>query len=243
MLVIQKDKMTNILRAFLASATVLLTVTDASATSFRNHYIVAHRDRTPAYDVTYVYNSDESHITGTFLVADRQGPLLRVDIVSDYTNRQNVSKYALLRGSKKTLKIVQHLPFTSTTMTSRREELKSRPDIDNLAIPVTVEVSTPGVSRNATIRGLDSDWNTRSSAGDQRAKVKEAMGSEMYPVLAALRELAGLPMFADLNTSLSYVFGQEALVRQSRTLMVAKEKQNCAFDARFGVPCTASSKR
>jgi hypothetical protein len=52
-----------------------------------------------------------------------------------------------------------------------------------------------------------------------------------------IRELAGLPMFSDLNSELVFLFDAETLERRSERLMVAATKYDCAFDAKFDVLC------
>jgi len=41
-----------------------------------------------------------------------------------------------------------------------------------------------------------------------------------------------------LNIGFVYLFDDAKLVRKSTKLMVAFEKADCGFDAKFGLPCT-----
>ena len=68
--------------------------------------------------------------------------------------------------------------------------------------------------------------------------MKQTVGPELFGVLYGLRELAGLPPFADLNVSFGYIFDPSELVFKSTALMVATTKPDCAFDAKLGEPCS-----
>ena len=84
---------------------------------------------------------------------------------------------------------------------------------------------------------LHSKFNLRC-----RRTVIRIAGRELVDALDSLRELAGLPMFADLNVGFIYFFDDAKLVRKSAKLMVAFEKADCAFDAKFGLPCLAAKR-
>lgn len=143
--------------------------------------------------------------------------------------------YALLRQSQETVRIVLDLPFASTTRESRREELRKRPELSNAPVPVTVQAASSGKA----VRGVDRDWREENGTVF-RGKAKEVFGKELLAVLADVRELGGLPMFADINPSLAYIFDDAMIVRKSMKLLVATKRADCAFDAKFGVPCTVS---
>jgi hypothetical protein len=198
----------------------------------RRHYVISERDTTPAWEVTRIHEGSPALVRRIYLIADSKGPLLRIDLVSDYANRQTLSSFALLRGSRHTARVVLDMPFASTTVERRVEELRKRPELAHVPVPVTVH-GTAGRS----LRGFDHDWRCGESAERHRAQARELVGGELVATLTRVRELAGLPQFADLNASLGYLFDDATLVHRSMKLMVATARTDCAFDAKFGVAC------
>jgi len=201
------------------------------ANEARQHYLVAQRNGKPAFQVTRIHDGNASLVKRTYLIADNDGPLLRIDLVSDYANRQTISTYALLRGTRPTATIVLELPFASTTITARRDELRKHPELANAPVPVTIR------SSGRTLHGLDEDWRRSPTAETHRTRAKEVLGKELTKAIADIREIAGLPMFADINASLGYVLDVPTLVGKSVKLMVAPVSADCEFDAKFAVPC------
>lgn len=211
---------------------LLGATTFAAATENRKHYLVASRDNRPAYEITRIFSQDSLASRTTFLVADPSGPLLRLELVNDYANRQNVATYTLLRASRAKAKVVIDLPFASTTREGRRDELRKRPELATAPVPVTIHGS------GKTIHGLDSDWRQRDSReGAHRKSVRDAVDEDLIASLETIREIAGLPPFAEINATLGYVVDPSLLIYRSKRLMVATVKPDCVFDAKFGVPC------
>jgi len=142
-----------------------------------------------------------------------------------------VASYALLRGPHSSAKITLDLPVTSTSRDARREELRKHPELANAPVYVTIQ------SSGRSVRAVDADWRRPSTVASHRAKAKEVIGHDLLTAMAGIREIAGLPMFADLNASLGYVFDESELVDRTEKLMVASTTANCAFDAKFALPC------
>lgn len=210
---------------------ILIFAADFMAAETRQHYVVVHRDRKPAYEITRIHDQNPSVSRRTYLIADTKGPLIKIDLTNDYAGRQMVSAYQLLRGSRSSAKVILDLPVVSATRDARREELRKNPDLANKPVPVTIH------GAGKTFRGIDSDWRRADTAESSRGRVKDLLGRELLSALHDVRELAGLPMFSDVNAGLGYIFNEETLVQRSMKLMVANTKADCAFDAKFGVPC------
>ena len=95
----------------LAMLVLLVTAARVDARELRNHYTVLNRaDHTPAFEVTRIIETSSSRSTHTYLIADADGPYLRIDIVSDYANRNATKSYALLRQSRARASIRFDLP-------------------------------------------------------------------------------------------------------------------------------------
>lgn len=210
---------------------LLIGAGDLLANERREHYVVAHHNRKPAYEVTRIHSENSSLTRRTFLIADDRGPLLQIELTNDYAGRQTVTSYQLVRGSRSNAKIVLDLPVASATRETRREELRNHPELDTKPVPVTIYGS------GTKAHGIDSDWRKQDTAEFNRGRAKDILGKELVTVLGDLRELAGLPMFADFNAAFGYIFDDASLVQKSRKLMVAKTNPDCAFDAKFSVPC------
>lgn len=212
--------------AFLVTASAVAAGADS-----RQHYVVLERDRTPAFEVTRIHDQTPSRSRRTYLIADRSGPLLQIDLTNDYGARQTVAEYQLVRGSRPAAKVVLDLPVVSDTREGRREELRKNPGLADKPVPVTIHGS------GKTMRAEDSEWRRSGTAETNRGRAKQLLGKELFSALADVRELAGLPMFSDLNASFGYIFEEASLVHRSMKLMVATSSADCVFDAKFGLPC------
>jgi hypothetical protein len=213
-------------------AVSLIMTMALSAAETRRHYYVATKNMAPAFEVTRIHDDKTIATTRTFLIADTHGPLLRVDVLHDYAGRKTVTSYRLMRSSRASATISIDLPFASATREGRQAEVKAHPEILNAAVPVRIEGPA------GAVRDLDETWHRGGVADAARGRARQALGPELMSTLANVKELAGLPMFADLNASLGYFFEERSLVHRSSTLLVAIDKANCAFDLRFNAPCT-----
>jgi hypothetical protein len=205
----------------------------AAPLMMRQHYVVVHRDRTPAFTVTGLHDSNEARTIRTFLIADVNGPLLRLSETTDWANHRSVTQYTLLRQSHDSAKITVQMPYAATTESDVRVEIHNRPEVSSADRAVSVEGDS-----GKTFHGMDGDWHTSDTANARRQSMKQTISPELVEVLYGLRELAGLPPFADLNLSFGYIFDPSELIFQKTTLMVATTKADCAFDAKFGEPCS-----
>ena len=224
-------KITRSLIAILSA--IALNHAAMAATIIRDHYLVAERNRYRVYEVTRIHDQEPSSVTRTFLIADAKGPFLRVDVISDYEHSTSKTSYTLLRDSRATATITQQLPFTSTTAEGHQQEVVKHPELRDAPVPITIEGSS-----GKKVHGLHDDWTRPGAADMHRSDAKEILGKDLTTALDSVRELAGLPMFADLNVGFVYLFEDEKLVRISTKLMVAFQKADCGFDAKFGMPCT-----
>ena len=198
----------------------------------RDHYWVANRpDKTPAFRVTRIHQDGEGIVARTYLIADSKGPLLRIDLQRDYSRNTNTATYTLMRESGASIKIGQELPYTSRTRDDVRNEIRAHPELAQASIPVTIDASS-----GQKVHGHDADWRS-ANAQETRGRARAIMDKQLMVALDRIRELAGLPMFADMNASLGYIFDESNLVWKSRKLMVATVKPDCKFDAAFEVPC------
>jgi len=216
--------------AFIAE--ILPLQVEAKAISVRDHYLVAERNRHRVYEVTRIHDEGESSAVRTFLIADAQGPLLRIDVGTNYVTNMASTVYRLQRGSHATAVISELLPFTTTSAAGHREEVMKHPELRDAPVPVTID--GPGGEK---VKGVYSDWSSAKLAPARRNEAKRVLGKDIMSALDGIRELAGLPMFADLNVAFQYLFEDEQIVRRSMKLMVSFEKPNCDFDAKFGVAC------
>jgi hypothetical protein len=204
----------------------------AKSISVRDHYLVAERNRHRVYEVTRIHDQADSSAVRTFLIADAEGPLLRIDVGTNYATNTAWTAYRLQRGSHAVATISELLPFTTTTPEGHRDEAMRHPELRDAPVPITVE--GPGGEK---LKGLHNEWSSAALAEARRNEAKRVLGKELAAALDAIRELAGLPMFADLNVAFQYLFEDAQIVRRSMKLMVALEKPNCDFDAKFSVPC------
>lgn len=213
---------------------VALVAVSASAkiTSVRDHYVIAERNRHHVYEVTRIHDQAPASVVRTFLIADNGGPLLRIDIGTDYSLNTTWTKYQLQRGSLATATISERLPFTSTTPEGHRDEAMKHPELRDAPVPVTIDGSA-----GAKVKAVYADWSSATLGDARRNEVRRAAGKELSDALDSIRELAGLPMFADLNVAFTYFFNDAQIVRRSMKLMVAIQKPNCEFDAKFALPC------
>jgi hypothetical protein len=219
-------------RTLIGIVVMALTVPlTATASESREHYAVVTKDMKPAFNVTRVHVATATATTRTFLIADSKGPALRVDILSDYGNRKRVTTFRSFKGSHPVAVVTLDLPFASTTAADRIREIREHPELENAAVPVTVSNGTAQVFRD-----VEASWHGAAGPG-VRAKAAAVVGGELISVLESVKELAGLPMFADLNTTLGYLLPGDGLVRRSMKLLVAKVAQDCTFDATFKMPC------
>ncbi len=209
-------------------------VPQAFPVALRTHYVVVHKDMTPAYEVTRIHISSEAATKRTFLIADAKAPLVRIEETYDWAGHKRVTQYTLLRDSHATARITVDMPYAATTESGVRGEIKNRPELRSATRPVTIEGPAGRV-----LHANDSDWYAAGFAETRRQGTKDAVGPDVLSLLSDLRDLAGLPPFADLNTTLGYVFGPESLVYKSPDLMVATTKPDCRFDAKFGTACEA----
>jgi hypothetical protein len=212
-----------------AGVLALALVAHAAGGETRQHFVVAKRDKSPAFEVTRIFHQNDHQAVTSLLIADVAGPMMRVEMKSDYANRKTVASYTLLRGSRGHVRITLDLPYASTTRDGRREELRRRPELANAPVPVSIEANAESV------HGLDSDW--RSANAPQRAKARTIMAADLLAALRSIRELAGLPPFTEVNASLGYILDPGTLVYRSESLMVAQTRPDCTFDAKLGVPC------
>jgi hypothetical protein len=198
----------------------------------RDHYWIANRpDKTPAFRVTRIHEDGGGVVDRTYLIADSKGPLLRVDLQRDYSRNTNTATYTLMRESGASVKIGQELPYSTRTRDDVRNEIRIHPELARAAIPVTIVASS-----GQRVHGQDAEWRN-GNATENRGKARAIMDKQLMVALDRVRELAGLPMFADMNASLGYIFDESNLVWKSRKLMVATVKPDCKFDATFEVPC------
>ena len=218
-----KTKLVALVLALIASTAV-------EAREIRSHYTVLERNRKPAFEVTRIHNDTDSQVTRTYLIADPTGPLLRVDVLNDYPGRKTSYLFTTLRDGKHSGTIELNLPVASTTREGRSEELRGNPALANLPVPVIIS------SKCGKANGHDSDWRS-SNAAAARGRAHAALGTELVRALRNVREIAGLPMFAEINAPLEYIFEDSMIVKKSQKLMVAGGRADCAFDAKFGVPC------
>jgi hypothetical protein len=202
----------------------------------RQHYSVLERNRQSAFEVTRIYEAEPNRTVITFLISDSKGPLMTAILTDDYTQKENRMKYRLMRGSRSEAVVVVSLPFEANTRVGVAEELKTR-SFEEGSIPVRIEGSGHGV-----LTGSNDRWRHADTGPNQRAKAQDLLGNEMVKALRDVRELAGLPMFGDLNMGL-FFFGTSELVHRSTKLMVATTRNDCAFDAKFGVACEQISSR
>jgi hypothetical protein len=213
-------------------ACLLAVIAPALLAESRDHYWVANRsDKTPAFRVTRIHTDSGGIVERTYLIADSKGPLLRVDLQRDYSRNTNTAAYTLMRESGADLRIVQELPFSGRTRDVVRNEIRMHPELAQAAIPVTIVASS-----GQKVHGQDADWRN-GNAKENRGRARAIMDKQLMVALDRIRELAGLPMFADMNASLGYIFEEATLVWKSQKLMVATVKPDCKFDATFEVPC------
>ncbi len=214
----------------LAILLALLLSGTGSGLTKREHYSVLTKGKKPAFEVTLVHDQSDSQTTRTYLIADAKGPLLRVVHTSDYGARSSVTDYELVRDSRDHAVLHVTLPFVSTTRQGVLAEI-AKGGVSDRAVPISLE----GPAKRS-FHSDDKLW--RGAAGDEhRQKAKGVLGKDLARALDEVRELAGLPMFADLNIEFVYLFEPDKLVHRSRTLMVATTPPDCAFDVKFGVPC------
>jgi hypothetical protein len=206
--------------------------TIASAAEIRTHYSVLDRQRKPAFEVTRIHTQLPDKTTRTYLIADDKGPLLKVTQTSDIVRNTSETHYELMRGSKASANVGLQLPTTSTTREAQLREIETNPGLANARVPVSIE----GPAQRS-LHADDAAWRTGPDTERHRTKAKDIVGKDLAKALDDVRELAGLPMFADINGELVYFFDEAKLVRHSMRLMVATVKPDCAFDARFGVGC------
>jgi hypothetical protein len=208
-----------------------------SAQPRRQHYSVLERDRQSAFEVTRIYDAQPNRTIVTFLIGDAKGPLMTAVLTDDYTQKENRINYRLMRGSRSEALVVVSLPFQSNTRAGVAEELKTH-SFDESSIPIRIEGPGRGV-----LTGTNDRWRSGDSGPSQRARAQDLLGHEMVKAMNAVRELAGLPMFGDLNMGFEFFFGTTEIVRRSTKLMVATTRNDCAFDAKFGVACEQVSAR
>jgi hypothetical protein len=221
----------NIMRSrFLACIFLVTLVIPGLAAETRDHYIVIDRDRAPMYRVTRIWAPGPNGTQQTFLIANVGGPLLRIDLTRDYLSQERITLFALAGNPEANARLVVTLPSASTTAKDLREELQARPELRHVPVPIRIEGRS-----NKMVRGLDADWSRQTNA-ELRNRVRQVVGEDLMEALLSIKDIAGLPMFAELNASLGYLVDPETLVYRS-TLLVSAGAPDCEFDRKFGVPC------
>jgi hypothetical protein len=198
----------------------------------RDHYVVIDRDKTPRYHVTRILGEIPNGTQQTFLIADTDGPLLRIDLKRDYLSQERIALFVLAVAPEVIARVVVTLPSTSITAKELRKEIQNRPELRHISVPVRIEGRS-----NRIVKGVDVDWRSSHASANLRNRARKVVGDDLMNALLSIKDIAGLPMFVELNASLGYLVDPETLVYRSALLVSAAGPPDCEFDRKFGVPC------
>jgi hypothetical protein len=219
---------TNTLKVQIATAAVaLLLAVAVDAAETRSHFMIVHRDHTPAYYVTSITDQSQQKSTRRYLISDTTGPLLEIESRTDYAANVSWTRYRSGKSGK-WVKVSYDLPFTSRTRDGRIAEMKANPSLVSIDVPVIVE------SAGGVVRELESALKPGRPGRDRARNVTDA---DLRASITSLRGVFGLPMFADAAPPAAFIVDGPAAER-SRDLMIANVPPDCAFDAKWGAPCT-----
>jgi hypothetical protein len=188
--------LTNILRfQVVAIVLTLLSAGSIDAAETRSHFMIVHRDRTPAYYVTSITAQSQQRSTRRYLINDTTGPLLEVETLTDYANNVSWTRYRSGKSGK-WLKVSYDLPFTSRTRDARIAEMKANPALASIDVPVIIE------GQGGVARELES---TLKPGGPGRDRAKKVTDADLLTTISSLRGVFGLPMFADAAPPAAYI--------------------------------------
>ncbi|MCU1231505.1 MAG: hypothetical protein JWO97_4389 [Acidobacteria bacterium] len=220
--------LTNILKVHIVTVALTLLFAGAiDAAETRSHFMIVHRDHTPAYYVTSITDQSQQRSSRRYLISDTTGPLLEVETRTDYAGNVSWTRYRSGKSGK-WVKVSYDLPFTSRTRDGRIAEMKANPSLAAIDIPVIVE------TQGGVVRELESALKPGHPGRDRARKVTDA---DLRATISSLRAVFGLPMFADAAPAAKYIIDGPTS-EQSRDLMIANVPPDCAFDAKWGAPCT-----
>jgi hypothetical protein len=203
-----------------------------SGNETRTHYVVANRDRTPAYYATVISTNSESLGSEIYLFENPAGQRVRINVRKNYKSRLVTAEYSVNVG--KPVKVTLQLPGSASTRSETLKQYKEHPELQNEDVLVTVD------SGDEVLKTREREW--KSGKADVRKKAKSIAGSEIASAMQSLSSVLGSPEFGGACSTFEFVSdGQKC--RMSTSLMIAKVRPDCGFDARFGMQCNEAQKQ
>lgn len=229
MMEMSTETMRMIKRILICAALVGMNITALSAAEIetRTHYVVANKSRMPLYRATAITTANESLATETYLFENLSGQRIRIDVRRNYKSRLVTAEYSLNDG--KPVKVKLDLPGNASSRAEAVREYRERPELRKQDIGVTVE------SVGQVLRTGEKEW--QSGSAEVRQKAKSIAGANLAATLKGLSPILGFPQFGGACSTYQFVSdGEQCSVNTE--LVTAIVKPDCAFDARFGEPCS-----
>jgi hypothetical protein len=216
--------------SLIASAAIAVSARTPEAET-RTHYVISTRDRVAVYRATVIRTSSEQAGTETYLIENPAGQKVRIDIRRNFRNRLVTAEYSVNDG--KPVKVKLELPGNATTRSEALKEMRERPELRHQDIPVTVE------SLGRVVKTTEREW--QSGKADVRANAKAIAGAAFVSAIRPLASILGFPQFGGACSTFGFVSDGEKCVGTT-SIMIAVDRPDCEFDARFGMPCDSAQK-
>ncbi len=221
-------------RTILCASVILALVTTAAIADqpveTRTHYVISDRNRGPLYRATVITSNTDKKSSETYLFETVDGAHVRVDIQRSYDSHLVNAEYTVNEG--KPVKVKLELPGTATTIDGIRKEYKDHPELRSADVPVTVE------AYGQVVKTGERDWKS----GRDRDKAKAAVGAATAETLTQLTSVLGFPQFGGACSTIGFVTNG-GRCQGNPSLMIAVIRPDCAFDAKFGLPCDGSQQQ
>src|SRR5688572_26116018 len=95
----------------------------AASDETRTHYVVATKDRTPAYHATVITTGNDARATETYLFEDADGQRIRIAVDRNYKSRLVTAEYSV--NDAHPVKVRLELPGNSTSRSEMAQEIRN----------------------------------------------------------------------------------------------------------------------
>jgi hypothetical protein len=218
----------------LATAAVAQEAAQEPPGSVRQHYQIV-LDGAVVCDVTEISRSSEERSENYVLVRDADHGEYVVRKIWTYKDQQSVYRLSDMRD-RVFVQAVAKMPFTGKTRTATSQEARENPE--TVMRPVTLELETNGAAWD----GVSTEWDDPVAKRHFRYTLRRALDPFL---LEAIERMRGIPFkegamdvfYASIAQLVLYVDDAEEL--RASKLRQKDAAPDCAFDARFGFPCSA----
>jgi hypothetical protein len=207
-------------------------VAGSGAPEQRYHYSIVDKTHSPLYQVTAIARTGEESSSQVYLLKSAAGQRLRINVERDYKKHETTAEYYL--DDRRAAKVKLTLPFAAGTLHGTISEKKSRPELNDVDVPVTVE------SAQGSVKTSEKEWK-RDPNGAAHSNARKVVDASLAAALKSFTPALAFPMLSGACSTLPFVNGGQGCIADAR-LAIGSIPQDCAFDAEFGMPCPGAKK-